>query len=238
MVIAPISPLLGHGSPRVASESGTAAFLAALGEIQYFPPGDERLAAYADPYSFDEAHAAPPEAVVLPTSVEQVQAVLQAASVAGVTIWPLSTGRNLGYGGGAALGRSTVVIDLHLMNRVLEVDVSAGTALVEPGVTFLDLYDHLQQNNIPLWTSVPDIGWGSVVGNALERGFGYTAYGEHAAFRCGVEAVLADGTLLRTGMGAVSGGASFSQYGGGSGTALDGLFQQSNLGVVTKWASG
>lgn len=47
------------------------------------------------------------------------------------------------------------------------------------GVTFHALYDYLVANNLQdkLWLDVPDLGGGSVLGNATERGVGYTPYG-------------------------------------------------------------
>ena len=53
--------------------------------------------------------------------------------------------------------------------------------------------------------SVPGNAWGSVIGNALDHGIGYTPYGLHARNLCGLEVVLPDGGLLRTGMGAMQG---------------------------------
>ncbi len=43
----------------------------------------------------------------------------------------------------------------------------------------------------------------SVVGNALDHGVGYTPYGDHFATQCGMEVVLANGEVVRTGMGAM-----------------------------------
>jgi FAD/FMN-containing dehydrogenase len=65
------------------------------------------------------------------------------------------------------------------MNKVLDVNVEGGYALVEPGVTFFDLHDHLVKNNLrdQLWLDVPDVGGCSIIGNAVERGVGYTPYG-------------------------------------------------------------
>ena len=51
----------------------------------------------------------------------------------------------------------------------------------------------------------PDLGWGSVVGNTLDRGFGYTPYGDHFMWQTGMEVVLPQGEVMRTGMGAVPG---------------------------------
>ena len=85
---------------------------------------------------------------------------------------------------------------------------------------------------------MPDIGWGSVIGNTLERGFGYTAHGDHSAFQCGLEVVLADGTLLRTGMGAKPDSTAWAMYKGGYGPSLDGLFFHPTSASSPRWASG
>jgi 4-cresol dehydrogenase (hydroxylating) flavoprotein subunit len=106
--------------------------------------------------------------------------------------------------------------------------------LLEPGVGFFDLYDHLQANKIPLWLSVPGNSWGSVAGNALDRGVGYTSYGDHAARICGLEVVLPDGDLVRTGMGAMANSPTWQLYRHGFGPEWDALFCQSNFGIVTK----
>ncbi len=64
----------------------------------------------------------------------------------------------------------SVVLDLGRMNRILEVDEKYAYCVIEPGVGFFDLYNYLRAHDIPLWMSVPGNAWGSVLGNALERG--------------------------------------------------------------------
>jgi 4-cresol dehydrogenase (hydroxylating) flavoprotein subunit len=195
----------------------------------------EALSTYADPYSIvadDEAHAA--SAAVAPASTEQVQAILRAANQHEVPLWPVSCGKNFAYGGASPRMAGTVVLDLKRMNRILEVNEGDGYALVEPGVSYFDLYDHIQAKGYKLWLDVPDPGWGSVVGNALEHGVGYTPYGDHFAMQCGMEVVLANGELVRTGMGAMPGGTTWQLFKYGFGPYLDGIFTQSNFGVVTK----
>ena len=118
--------------------------------------------------------------------------------------------------------------------KKIEVDVENATVLLEPGVGFYDLYDYLQTRNIPLWLSVPGNSWGSVIGNALDRGLGYTPYGEHTRNLCGMEVVLPDGDLVRTGMGAMPNSPSWQLHKYGYGPAWDQLFVQSNFGIVTK----
>lgn len=55
------------------------------------------------------------------------------------------------------------------MNKVIEVNEEFSYALVEPGVTFTDLYDHCVLHKLSVWPSVPSLGWGSVVGNVGSR---------------------------------------------------------------------
>ena len=66
------------------------------------------------------------------------------------------------------------------MNRILEVDPDLCTALVEPGVTYQQLYDYLREKKLPLWFSCPaPSAIAGPVGNMVDRGVGYTPYGEH-----------------------------------------------------------
>ena len=43
--------------------------------------------------------------------------------------------------------------------------IAGEYAVVEPGVTFQDLYDHCVARKLKVWPSVPSLGWGSVIGN-------------------------------------------------------------------------
>jgi 4-cresol dehydrogenase (hydroxylating) len=193
---------------------------------------DMDRSSYADKFSIDERHNLPLGGIA-PASVEQVQAVVRIAAAHRLPLWPISRGKNLGYGGSAPRLSGSLVLDLSRMKKI-EVDEANGTVLLEPGVGFYDLYDFLQSRKIKLWLSVPGNSWGSVVGNALDRGVGYTSYGEHTTKICGMEAVLADGDLIRTGMGALSGSPTWQLYRYGFGPAWDQLFCQSNFGIVTK----
>lgn len=195
----------------------------------------DALSGYLDPYgitSEEDAHT--PSAAVAPASTEQVQEIVRAANRFGVPLWPVSCGKNLGYGGASPRMPGTVVLDLKRMNRILEVSEEDGYALVEPGVSYFDLYNHIQAKGLKLWLDVPDPGWGSVMGNALDHGVGYTPYGDHFAMQCGMEVVLPTGELVRTGMGAMPGSSTWQLFKYGFGPYVDGMFSQSNFGVVTK----
>ncbi|QCP49949.1 FAD-binding oxidoreductase [Trinickia violacea] len=197
--------------------------------------GDD-LAAYADPFlpGPENPQAFAASAAVLPASVDEIREILRIANAYRLPLWTVSTGRNFAYGGAAPRLAGSVVLDLKRMNRILEVDETLAFALVEPGVTYFDLYAYLREHGLRLWVDAPAAGWGSIVGNTLERGFGYTPYGDHAAMQCGMEVVLANGDVLRTGMGGIDPGTSWQVYRPGFGPSYDAMFMQSNFGIVTK----
>ena len=103
--------------------------------------------------------------------------------------------------------RGAVVLDLgRRMNKILDISSEDYTCLVEPGVTYYALYNEVKARGYDhLWVDVPDLGGGSVLGNAVDRGVGYTPYGDHWATHSGLEVVLPTGEVIRTGMGALPG---------------------------------
>jgi (+)-pinoresinol hydroxylase len=199
---------------------------------------DEDLELYRDSYSilWGEAEERTASAAVAPNSAEQVVELVKIANRHRIPIYPISTGKNLGYGGAAPALAGSVVFDLKRMNRIVEIDERNGYVVVEPGVSYFDLYNHIQEKGLKLWIDVPSPGWGSVLGNALEGGVGVTLapYRNHFEAQCGIEVVLPNGTLMRTGMGALPGAKTWQQFKPGFGPRVDGLFKQSNYGVVTK----
>lgn len=193
------------------------------------------LAAFQDPYPVGAEPNYLPSAVVSPASTEQVRDIVLIANEFGIPLQPVSTGKNNGYGGASPRLTGAVIVKTgDRMNKILEVNEKFGYALLEPGVTYFDLYEYLQDNNIGLMLDCPDLGWGSVVGNALDRGVGYTPYGDHFLWQTGMEVVLPQGDVMRTGMGALPGSNTWQLFPYGFGPYPDGLFTQSNLGIVTK----
>jgi 4-cresol dehydrogenase (hydroxylating) len=212
-------------------------FRAAVGADWVFTSDDD-IALYRDAYSpyWGEQEERMASAAVAPASAEEVQAVVRAANALRIPLYPISTGRNLAYGGAAPIYSGSVVLDLKRMNRVIEVDERNAFALVEPGVSYFDLYNHITERGLDLWIDPPDPGWGSVIGNALDGGGGWTAYPfrDHFGAHCGMEVVLGDGEIVRTGMGAAPNTKTWQHNKWGYGPWVDGLFRQSNMGVVTK----
>ena len=219
-------------------------FQAALRELEgvvgreWLFSSDEDVLLYRDGYSplWGEAEERKASAAVAPSSVEQVQGIVKIANQYGLPLYPISTGRNLTYGGAAPAYSGSVVVDLKRMNRILDVSARDKTCLVEPGVSYFDLYRHLRTNKIPLWIDTADPGWGGLVGNALDRGGGYTdiEFRDHFDAHCGMEVVLPTGEVVRTGMGASPQAKTWQLFKYGLGPWVDGIFSQSNFGIVTK----
>jgi (+)-pinoresinol hydroxylase len=193
---------------------------------------------YRDAYSpyWGEPEERVASAAVAPDSLEQVQVIVRVANQYKVPLYAISTGRNLAYGGSAPVYSGSVVLDLKRMNRVLEVSERNAYALVEPGVNYFDLYNYITEKKLDVWIDPPDPGWGSVIGNALDGGGGWTAspFRDHFGAHCGMEVVLANGEVVRTGMGALPNSKSWQHNRWGYGPWVDGLFRQGNMGVVTK----
>lgn len=88
-------------------------------------------------------------AAIAPDSAEQAQAIVRVANRHLVPLHPISTGKNLGYGGSSPILPESVVLDLKRMNRILNVDTSNHTMLVELGVPFMGSF----YGNLPMyWT--------------------------------------------------------------------------------------
>src|SRR5262245_45301175 len=174
-------------------------------------------------------------AVVLPGGVEEVQRIVQVARDLHLALYPISTGENWGYGSALPARDHNVIVDLRRMNRIHEFNRDLAYAVVEPGVTQRQLYDYLQAARIPLALSPTGAGPGrSILGNTLERGFSIGPYGDHFLAQCGMEVVLTTGEILRTGLGHYPDAKAAYLFKWGVGPYLDGLFTQSNLGIVTK----
>ncbi len=179
-----------------------------------------------------------PSCVLYPGSTAEVQRIVRAAVRHRVPLYPISTGNNIGLGSRSPVRAGYAVLDLgRRMNRIVEIDEALGIAVVEPGVSFQMLHDELARRGERLMisaTSGPPHG--GILGNALDKGGGYGPYFDHFGMLCGMEIVLGSGELIRTGDGSLDSDRLLnfhtSKY--SFGPVLDGLFAQSNFGIVTR----
>ncbi len=173
-----------------------------------------------------------PSSFIYPESKEQVQFLVKLALEFNVKLWVYSTGKNWGYLNTSG-SENAVVVLLNRMNKIIQVNNELAYAIIEPGVTYQALNHFLSNNNYTLWTDSPGgPPTGSVIGNALDRGVGVTKYGDHFAHLCGYEVVLADGTIINTGTANNEKQGASHLYKWGVGPYVEGLFSQSNFGIV------
>jgi len=176
-----------------------------------------------------------PLAVARPADVAQVAQLLRIASEHRLAVYPISTGKNWGYGDACAVGAGQLIVDLSRMNRIVQVDAELAYAVIEPGVTQRQLSDFLREHGYPLWADCTGAGPDtSYIGNIMERGFGHSPYGNRLQHVAGMQVVLANGELLETGFGHYRQARAAHLFPYGVGPFLDGLFTQSNMGIVTR----
>lgn len=208
-----------------------AAFREALGSehVSDDPASRERYATA----TFPTPHSVP--AVIRPGTREDVQACLRIANEFRVPVYPISTGLNTGYGSTVPAADGCVVMELKRLDRIIEYNADLGYVTVEPGVTQEQLYAYLRERNAPYWLDVTGASpRHSMIGNIAERGFGHTAYSDHFAHIGGMQVVLPQGDLIATGFGQYDNAKATGVYRWGVGPHYDGLFTQSNLGVIVE----
>ena len=165
----------------------------------------------------------------------QLPAVLAIARTHGVPVYPISTGRNWGYGSALPARDHGVIVDLSGLRRIIDFDRELGVVTVEPGVTQGMLADYLERHQLPFMVPVTGAGPScSLLGNALERGFGVTPHTDHFGAVTDLEAVLADGSLYKTALHEAGGADLARLFKWGIGMHSAGMFSQSGLGIVTR----
>ena len=176
-----------------------------------------------------------PLALVRPADAADVARLVKIAAGARLAVYPVSTGKNWGYGDACAVGAGQVILDLSRMNRIIHVDPELAYAVIEPGVTQRQLSDFLRERGYPLWADCTGAGPDtSYIGNIMERGFGHSPYGNRLQHVAGMQVVMASGELLETGFGHYRQARAAHLFPYGVGPFLDGLFTQSNMGIVTR----
>ncbi len=140
-----------------------------------------------------------PDVVVFPTSTEHVVRIVQLCNELNVPFLPRGSGTSLA-GGCLAVGGG-VVISLTRMKKILEVNYRDRYAVVEPGVVNLWLTNHLRGQNYHFAPDPSSQGACTIGGNAATNSGGphTLKYGVTVNHVLGVELVLPDGRVVRTG---------------------------------------
>ncbi|MBW4673443.1 MAG: FAD-binding oxidoreductase [Desmonostoc geniculatum HA4340-LM1] len=174
-------------------------------------------------------------ALIQPSDRTQVQKCLEIANQYKTPIYPISTGKNWGYGSRVPSQDGCVIMDLSRLNRIVDYNETLAYVTVEPGVTQRQLFEYLQEKNSNLLMSMtgstPD---SSLIGNILERGEAKGLLGDRFSHVCSLEVILPTGECIHTGLDRFSDAKAASVNRWGVGPSFDGIFTQSNLGIVTQ----
>jgi glycolate oxidase len=159
-----------------------------------------RESIHAD-YTHDETLKAEPVlplALVLPGSTDEVSEVLKLASAHHVAV--VARGSGTGLSGAATPVADGILLAFDRMKRIREIDTENQVAVVEPGVTLEQLNGELAKLGL-IYPVSPGEQSGSLGGNVATNAGGMRAvrYGVTRHHVLGLEVVLADGTVLRTG---------------------------------------
>ncbi|WP_370945618.1 FAD-binding oxidoreductase [Amycolatopsis sp. cg5] len=183
-----------------------------------------------DSYARDMMPLAPvgkPLAVVLPVDVAGVQATVRACAEAGVPIVPRGAGSGLSGAANAVDG--CVVLVLTKLNQIVEIDAGNRLAVLQPGVVNLDFRNAVEKHGLFYPPDPSSYDWCTIGGNLSTNAGGLCCvkYGVTTDSVLGLEVVLADGSLLKTGRRTVKGVAGYD---------LARLFvgSEGTLGVITQ----
>jgi 4-cresol dehydrogenase (hydroxylating) flavoprotein subunit len=196
--------------------------------------GEDRVITETQKYNVDTSSFTGRIPVALrPHSVEQVQQIVKVAQRFSIPIYPISTGHNWGYGTSVPVRSPCAIIDLSSMNKIVDFDRELGVVKLEPGVTQGALSEYLQSRGLPFLVPVTGAGPScSIIANALERGFGVTPITDHCAAILSMKVVLPDGEIYESYTRTFDAAGVAQAFKWGTGPYLDGLFSQSNLGIV------
>ncbi|MGY2085549.1 FAD-binding oxidoreductase [Blastococcus sp. SYSU DS0539] len=181
-------------------------------------------------YARDQAMLAPagtPAAVVFPRRTDDVVAVMRVAARHGLPVVPRGAGSGLAGASNAVDGGITVVMTR--MDAVLEVSPADRLAVVQPGVVNKQLRDAVAGAGLFYPPDPSSYDWCTIGGNLSTNSGGLCCvkYGVTTDYVLGLEVVLADGRVLRTGRRTVKGVAGYD---------LARLFvgAEGTLGIITE----
>jgi glycolate oxidase len=168
-----------------------------------------------------------PGAVVLPAASDEVSTILRLASEHHVPVVPRGAGT--GLSGGAAGIEGALTIVLTRMNRIIDIDAGNLCVVTQPGVINADLKAAVAREGLFYPPDPASYETCSIGGNLGTNAGGLCCvkYGQTRDWVLGLEVVLADGTVIRTGGKTVKDTAGYS---------LTHLFvgSQGTLGIITE----
>lgn len=163
----------------------------------YFQDSNEARLVYS--YDATPNFQAMPDGVIMPQNKEQISAILKICSETGIPIVPRGSGTNLSAGTCPTEGG--IVLLFNHMNKILEIDEENLTATVQPGVITLNIIQAVEEKGLfyppdPSSMKISTIG-GNI--NECSGGLRGLKYGTTKDYVLGLEVVLPNGDIIRTG---------------------------------------
>ena len=153
-------------------------------------------------YSRDQApfaQSAPPLAVLLARSAEQISTVLRYASEHKIPV--VTRGAGSGLAGGANSSADSIVISLEKMNQIISIDAENQIARVQAGVINLDLDTKVKELGLAYLPDPASRDWSTLGGNAATNAGGMCCvkYGVTSSHVRAAQVVLASGEIIELG---------------------------------------
>ncbi len=167
-----------------------------------------------------------------PESASDIQLLVNWANQHHKKLWPISTGKNWGYGTALPVKDQCYIVYLGKLTGISNFNTQTGTITLEPGVTQGMLYEFLKGSDYicPVTGAGPEV---SILGNLLERGYGLAPVQDHFSSLLSISAILGNGERYLSPLQNIAGVKADHAFKWGIGPYLDGLFSQSNFGIVT-----
>lgn len=153
-------------------------------------------------YSYDATADVPtqmPDVVVMPTSTEMVQQIVNLARASKLAIYPRGAGTNLS--GGTIPLKKGIVLSFQRMNKILDIDAANLTAVVQPGVVIETLNTAVAAHGLIYPPDPGTVKTATMGGSVAENSGGLRGlkYGVTKNYVMGMEVVLANGEKVRFG---------------------------------------
>ncbi len=167
-----------------------------------------------------------------PFSQKALKNIVLLANQYKIKINPISTGYNWGLGSSLPVQAGGFIVDLSQLNKIRDYNAPFGSVVIEPGVTQRQLSDFLtyMQSDFFLDTTGSSADT-SIIGNTLEKGIAYNTLRPDCIVN--MEVLLANGETIKTGYQNWEKSKVKGLYKYAPGAQLEGLFLQSNFGIVT-----
>ncbi|MFC1969169.1 FAD-binding oxidoreductase [Chloroflexota bacterium] len=207
--------------------------LIAIVGSDYVSDDIEKLEHYSKDFSFVQSSM--PSYVVWPGNTDEIQGIVRSANEHKMPVTPRSSAYS--FNGAGRPSHGGIILDLTRMNKILEVDKEDKNVKIEPGVTWMQIQESLEKDDLMVCNPLFPHSMKSVLTSSMEREPILIPKSEYNDTLLTAEIVLPNGELLWTGT-ALGRGMKSQTYPDGlipSGTRLF-LGAQGTLGIMT-WAN-